>query len=174
MPKSRRPIANDYLGVLKYREFWLEKHNEIGLTTGLAWTEVGGSVLSTEATFMEGKGRLTLTGKLGDVMQESAQAAMAYIRSRSHAFGLPKDFYRNIDIHVHVPEGAIPKDGPSAGHHHLQLDRQRAHQDPGPLRCHHDRRNHPARQGSPHRRRKRKTSRRPSNGLAHSATSEGQ
>jgi ATP-dependent Lon protease len=107
--------ANDFLGILKFREFWLEKHNEIGLTTGLAWTEVGGCVLSTEATFMEGKGRLTLTGKLGDVMQESAQAAMAYIRSRSHAFGLPKDFYRNIDIHVHVPEGAIPKDGPSAG-----------------------------------------------------------
>jgi ATP-dependent Lon protease len=107
--------SNDFLGILKFREFWLEKHNEIGLTTGLAWTEVGGTVLATEATFMEGKGRLTLTGKLGDVMQESAQAAMAYIRSRSHAFGLPKDFYRNIDIHVHVPEGAIPKDGPSAG-----------------------------------------------------------
>jgi ATP-dependent Lon protease len=107
--------VNDYLGVLKFREFWLEKHNEIGLTTGLAWTEVGGTVLTTEATIMEGKGRLTLTGKLGDVMQESAQAAMAYIRSRSNTFGLPKDFYRNIDIHVHVPEGAIPKDGPSAG-----------------------------------------------------------
>jgi ATP-dependent Lon protease len=107
--------ANDFLGVLKYREFWLEKHNEIGLTTGLAWTEVGGSVLSTEATLMEGKGRLTLTGKLGDVMQESAQAAMSYVRSRSNLLGLPKDFYRNIDIHVHVPEGAIPKDGPSAG-----------------------------------------------------------
>jgi ATP-dependent Lon protease len=107
--------VNDFLGILKYRESWLEKHNEIGLTTGLAWTEVGGSVLVTEATLMEGKGRLNLTGKLGDVMQESAQAAMAYIRSRSHAFGLPKDFYRNIDIHVHVPEGAIPKDGPSAG-----------------------------------------------------------
>jgi ATP-dependent Lon protease len=106
---------NDYLGVLKYREFWLEKQNEIGLTTGLAWTEVGGTVLTTEATLMEGKGRLTLTGKLGDVMQESAQAAMSYIRSRSASFGLPKDFYRNIDIHVHVPEGAIPKDGPSAG-----------------------------------------------------------
>jgi len=107
--------TTDFLGVLKFREFWLEKNNEIGLTTGLAWTEVGGSVLATEATLMEGKGRLTLTGKLGDVMQESAQAAMAYVRSRSHAFGLPKDFYRNIDIHVHVPEGAIPKDGPSAG-----------------------------------------------------------
>ncbi len=107
--------ANDFLGVLKYREFWLEKQNEIGLTTGLAWTEVGGSVLATEATLMEGKGRLTLTGKLGDVMQESAQAAMSYVRSRSNLLGLPRDFYRNIDIHVHVPEGAIPKDGPSAG-----------------------------------------------------------
>src|SRR6266700_3800917 len=107
--------VNDFLGVLKYREYWLEKHNEIGLTTGLAWTEVGGSVLVTEAAIMEGKGRLTPTGKLGEVMQESAQAAMSYIRSRSAAFGLTKDFYRNIDIHVHVPEGAIPKDGPSAG-----------------------------------------------------------
>ena len=107
--------VNDFLGILKYREFWLEKHNEIGLTTGLAWTEVGGTVLATEATLMEGKGRLTLTGKLGDVMQESAQAAMSYVRSRSNQLGLPKDFYRNIDIHVHVPEGAIPKDGPSAG-----------------------------------------------------------
>jgi ATP-dependent Lon protease len=107
--------VNDFLGVLKYREFWLEKHNEVGLTTGLAWTEVGGSVLATEATLMEGKGRLTLTGKLGDVMQESAQAAMSYVRSRSGLLGLAKDFYRNIDIHVHVPEGAIPKDGPSAG-----------------------------------------------------------
>src|SRR6202007_521742 len=72
---------NDYLGVLKFREFWLEKHNEVGLTTGLAWTEVGGSVLATEGTLMEGKGRLTLTGKLGDIMQESAQTAMSYIRS---------------------------------------------------------------------------------------------
>ena len=107
--------GKDFLGVLKYREFWLEKHNEVGLTTGLAWTEVGGSVLATEATLMEGKGRLTLTGKLGDVMQESAQAAMSYVRSRSNLLGLQRDFYRTIDIHVHVPEGAIPKDGPSAG-----------------------------------------------------------
>jgi ATP-dependent Lon protease len=106
---------NDFLGVIKFREIWLEKHNEIGLATGLAWTEVGGSVLSTESTLMEGKGRLTLTGKLGDVMQESAQAAMSYARSRSAQLGLPKDFYRYLDIHVHVPEGAIPKDGPSAG-----------------------------------------------------------
>jgi ATP-dependent Lon protease len=106
---------NDFLGILKYRDFLAEKKNEIGLTTGLAWTEVGGEVLSTEATLMQGRGRLTLTGKLGDVMQESAQAAMSYIRSRSHLFSLPKDFYRHLDIHMHVPEGAIPKDGPSAG-----------------------------------------------------------
>jgi ATP-dependent Lon protease len=106
---------NDFLGILKFRDFFAEKKNEIGLTTGLAWTEVGGEVLSTEATIMQGKGRLTLTGKLGDVMQESAQAAMSYVRSRSHLFSLPKDFYRHIDIHMHVPEGAIPKDGPSAG-----------------------------------------------------------
>ncbi len=107
--------ANDFLGVLKYRDFWAEKKNEVGLAVGLAWTEVGGQVLSTEAQLMQGKGRLTLTGKLGDVMQESAQAAMSFVRSRSQFFGLPKDFYRHLDIHMHVPEGAIPKDGPSAG-----------------------------------------------------------
>ncbi|HXW63260.1 MAG TPA: endopeptidase La [Candidatus Acidoferrales bacterium] len=107
--------VNDFLGVLKYRDFFAEKKNEVGLATGLAWTEVGGQVLTTEATLMQGKGRLTLTGKLGDVMQESAQAGMSYVRSRSHLFGLSHDFYRHLDIHVHVPEGAIPKDGPSAG-----------------------------------------------------------
>jgi ATP-dependent Lon protease len=105
----------DYLGIIKFREIWAEKKNEVGLSVGLAWTELGGQVLSTEATLMQGKGRLTLTGKLGDVMQESAQAAMSYVRSRGHLFSLPKDFYRHLDIHVHVPEGAIPKDGPSAG-----------------------------------------------------------
>src|ERR1700747_588200 len=107
--------VNDFLGVLKYREYWLEKQNEVGLTTGLAWTEVGGSALATEATLMEGKGRLTLPGKRGEVMQESAQAAMSYVRSRSAQLGLPKDFYRTLDIHLHVPEGAIPKGGPSGG-----------------------------------------------------------
>jgi ATP-dependent Lon protease len=107
--------VNEFLGVIKFRELWAEKKNEVGLTTGLAWTEVGGQVLTTEAGLMHGKGRLTLTGKLGDVMQESAQAAMSYVRSRTAAFGLPHDFYRHVDIHVHVPEGAIPKDGPSAG-----------------------------------------------------------
>jgi len=107
--------VNDLLGPQKYREQAAEKKNEIGATVGLAWTEVGGSILTTEAEIMEGRGKLTATGKLGDVMQESAQAAMSYIRARAHHLGLPRDFYRHLDIHLHVPEGAIPKDGPSAG-----------------------------------------------------------
>ena len=105
----------DFLGIPKYRDIGAEKNNEIGAAVGLAWTEVGGQLLSIEATLMDGKGKLTMTGKLGDVMQESAQAAMSYIRSRSQKFGLPKDFYRHLDVHIHIPEGAIPKDGPSAG-----------------------------------------------------------
>jgi len=105
----------EFLGVAKFRDMLAHEKSEVGLVTGLAWTEVGGSILSTEVTIVDGKGKLTLTGKLGDVMQESAQAAMSYIRSRAHRLGLPRDFYRNIDIHIHVPEGAIPKDGPSAG-----------------------------------------------------------
>jgi ATP-dependent Lon protease len=104
-----------YLGVPRYRTSKLEAKEEIGLATGLAWTEVGGEILATETTLMEGTGKLTLTGKLGDVMQESAQAAMSYVRSRAHAFGIAKDFYQKLDLHIHVPEGAIPKDGPSAG-----------------------------------------------------------
>jgi ATP-dependent Lon protease len=105
----------DYVGVPKYRSNRHEQKHEVGLVTGLAWTEVGGEILTTEATLMSGKGKLTLTGKLGDVMQESAQAAMSYVRSRAHMFGIPRDFYRRLDLHIHVPEGAIPKDGPSAG-----------------------------------------------------------
>ena len=111
----REDNVSDYLGPIKFRDIRLEKKNEVGATTGLAWTEMGGQILTTEVTIMPGRGKLTTTGKLGDVMQESAQAAMSYIRSRAQALGLARDFYRHIDIHVHVPEGAIPKDGPSAG-----------------------------------------------------------
>jgi ATP-dependent Lon protease len=107
--------VTEYLGVPRFRNTMAEETNEIGIATGLAWTEVGGEILVTEATIMPGKGTLTLTGKLGDVMQESAQAAMSYVRSKAEEYGIPKEFARKTDVHIHVPEGAIPKDGPSAG-----------------------------------------------------------
>jgi ATP-dependent Lon protease len=104
-----------YLGVAMHRFGLAEKAAEIGMATGLAWTQVGGEMLQIETVLMPGKGRLTITGKLGEVMQESAQAALSYIRSRSLCLGFSPDFYQKLDIHIHVPEGAIPKDGPSAG-----------------------------------------------------------
>ncbi|MCW9022804.1 MAG: endopeptidase La, partial [Sedimenticola sp.] len=104
-----------YLGVKRFRYGEVEDYDQVGQVTGLAWTEVGGELLKIETALVPGKGRLTHTGQLGDVMQESIQAAMTVVRSRSEAFGIESDFYQKLDVHVHVPEGATPKDGPSAG-----------------------------------------------------------
>lgn len=104
-----------YLGQARFRDNALEEEDKIGIVTGLAWTQAGGELLTIEAVSMPGKGRVSVTGKLGDVMKESSQAAVSYVRSRSDELGIKSDFYKELDIHIHVPEGAIPKDGPSAG-----------------------------------------------------------
>ena len=136
--------VKDFLGVIKYRDTLAHEKSEVGLVTGLAWTEVGGSILSTEATVVDGKGKLILTGKLGDVMQESAQAAMSYIRSRAARLGLSRDFYRNLDIHVHVPEGRHSKGRPVRRHHHRDCHCQCSEQDSGTPRLGDDWRDHAA------------------------------
>jgi len=115
--KVRVTVQNlpNYLGIPRYRYGTTEKDNEIGVATGLAWTEVGGEILQIEVSLLAGKGKLLLTGKLGEVMKESAQAGFSYIRSKAKELNIEDDFHEKYDIHIHVPEGAIPKDGPSAG-----------------------------------------------------------
>ena len=105
----------EFLGIPKFKHGKVEEHNEIGITSGLAWTEAGGELLTTEVTIMKGSGRLLLTGKLGDVMKESAQAALSYVRTNANQLGILSSVFKETDIHLHVPEGAVPKDGPSAG-----------------------------------------------------------
>src|SRR5690606_22095695 len=107
--------VSDLLGGNKYKFGKVETQNEVGLTNGLAWTEVGGDLLVVEVTVVPGKGKFTVTGQLGDVMKESCSAALSYVRSRGPLFGLDKEYFYNIDVHIHLPEGAVPKDGPSAG-----------------------------------------------------------
>jgi ATP-dependent Lon protease len=107
--------VREMLGPIKFRQQGIAAHSEVGLATGLAWTEIGGEVLQIEATLVKGRGGVTLTGKLGDVMQESAQAALTCIKARAERLGMSLDFIRKRDLHIHIPEGAIPKDGPSAG-----------------------------------------------------------
>src|SRR5215813_12609130 len=108
-------VLTSYLGPQRYRFGKADAEHKIGVSTGLAWTDLGGELLSTEVQVMPGKGKLIITGRLGEVMQESATAAMSYVRSRAEELGLEREFYQKVDIHIHIPEGAIPKDGPSAG-----------------------------------------------------------
>lgn len=117
--KSRAAVTvqnlDKYLGIPRFRYGLAEKEDEVGVATGLAWTEAGGDTLVIEVTLMKGKGKLLLTGKLGEVMRESAQAGLSYIRTKAKDLGIEEDFHENYDTHIHIPEGAIPKDGPSAG-----------------------------------------------------------
>jgi len=118
--ESNKVIVNEnnvtqFLGAIKFSSTMIEKNDEVGMATGLAWTEAGGDILFIEVALMQGRGHLILTGQLGDVMKESCQAAMSYIRARASVLGLSERFYQKLDVHVHVPEGAVPKDGPSAG-----------------------------------------------------------
>jgi ATP-dependent Lon protease len=152
-------VVTELLGPAKFRDIQTDKKNEVGAVTGLAWTEVGGQILTTEATTMEGRGKLSTTGKLGDVMQESAHAAMSYLRSRAHLFGLPEGFLPPPG-HSRARSGRGDSQGRAVGrHHYCDCHRKRAHGHSGSGRHCDDRRNHAARKGAPDRRVERKASR---------------
>ncbi len=137
--------VSDYLGVPKFRYGEVEDEDQVGVVTGLAWTDVGGELLTIEAAMMPGKGKMTVTGNLRDVMKESISAAASYVRMRAIAFGIEPPSFDKKDIHVHVPEGATPKDGPSAGVAMVTRDRVGDDRHPGAPRRRHDRRDHAAR-----------------------------
>ena len=136
---------SDLLGVKKFKYGLAEEQNQIGVATGLAWTEVGGDLLSIEAIKLPGKGRMKSTGKLGEVMKESIDAASSFVRSRSPSFGIIPTLFDKYDIHVHVPEGATPKDGPSSWHCHGYLNSKYALRDTNKKRCRYDRRGNSSR-----------------------------
>ncbi len=115
MTRINKGNIQKILGIPKFFPDAEQEEDKVGIAAGLAWTQSGGEMLYVEATSLKGKGQLTLTGQLGDVMKESAQAALSYTRSRADKLGLPENFYEKMDVHIHVPAGAIPKDGPSAG-----------------------------------------------------------
>ena len=141
-----------FLGVRRFTFGLAEKNNQVGQVTGLAWTEVGGELLTIESSVMPGKGKTITTGKLGEVMQESIQAALSVVRSRSRKLGINEDFYQKNDIHIHLPEGATPKDGPSAGIGILHRHGVGVHRHPGARGCRDDRRDHVARRSAADRR----------------------
>ena len=141
-----------YLGVPKFRRSAIDHEDEIGVAIGMAWTEFGGELLTFEATKVHGKGNFILTGQLGEVMQESAQAAFSYVRGKVFELNIAKDIAKNFDIHIHVPEGATPKEGPVGRDHHRHRHPLAPDRDPGQQEDRHERRDHAAGQGPAGRR----------------------
>ena len=166
--------VEEVLGIPRYAVEEAEMEPEVGVVTGLAWTSTGGDLMMIEALRMPGTGRLTVTGQLGDVMRESVDAAYSYVRSRAAQLGIADQEFKEIDLHIHLPAGAIPKDGPSAGITADARDRQRAERPPGAPRRRDDRRGHAARQGARDRRREGEGARRVSRRAARSHHAEGE
>ena len=142
---------NDYLGPPKHTRTKAQEHDEVGVSTGMVWTQVGGDIVSVEATLMPGEGKLNMTGQLQDVMRESVQTGVAYLRSRAEHFEIPKETFEKQDIHIHIPEGAVPKDGPLRRYNRCNRYSQRNNREKGSERCRNDRRNNTPWTCAPHR-----------------------